>query len=125
LIRRYGFGLDLAPDLAGGSPAENAATVVRVLRGEANDASTAAVVLNAAAALYVGGACATFDLVSRRPPKLFGRELASSRSIGCGRPSPVAGNAVIHRSRKRSGAEDLLFRQREQEQVLRASRPSG
>ena len=59
---RYGFGSGSAPDLAGGSPAENAATVVRVLRGEGNDASTAAVVLNAAAALYVGGACTTFDL---------------------------------------------------------------
>ena len=59
---RYGFGRGSAPDLAGGSPAENASTVVRVLRGEGNEASTAAVVLNAAAALYIGGACTTFDL---------------------------------------------------------------
>ncbi len=59
---RYGFGRGSAPDLAGGSPAENASTVVRVLRGEGNDAATAAVVLNAAAALYVGGACTSFDL---------------------------------------------------------------
>jgi len=59
---RYGFGRGSAPDLAGGSPAENALTVVRVLRGEGNQASTAAVVLNAAAALYVGGSCPTFDL---------------------------------------------------------------
>jgi anthranilate phosphoribosyltransferase len=48
--------------LVGGPPTENAATVVRVLRGEANEPSTAAVVLNAAAALYVGGACSTYDL---------------------------------------------------------------
>lgn len=59
--RRYGFGGGDAADIAGGPPAENAATVVRVLRGDANEASTAAVVLNAAAALYVGGAAASFD----------------------------------------------------------------
>ena len=59
--RRYGFGGGSPQDIAGGPPADNAATVVRVLRGEANNASAAAVVLNAAAALYVGGACPTFD----------------------------------------------------------------
>ena len=59
---RYGFGRGTSADLAGGSPTENAATVVRVLRGEANEAATAAVILNGAAALYVGGACPTFDL---------------------------------------------------------------
>jgi anthranilate phosphoribosyltransferase len=35
--------------------------VMRVLRGDGNQAATAAVVLNGAAALYVGGACQTFD----------------------------------------------------------------
>jgi anthranilate phosphoribosyltransferase len=59
---RYGFGAGTPADLAGGPPTENAATVVRVLRGEGNEPSTAAVVLNAAAALYVGGACSTYDL---------------------------------------------------------------
>ncbi|HEX8945356.1 MAG TPA: anthranilate phosphoribosyltransferase [Gemmatimonadaceae bacterium] len=59
--RRYGFGRGSVEDLAGGPPASNAAAVMRVLRGEANDASTAAVVLNAAAAFYVGGAIADFD----------------------------------------------------------------
>jgi anthranilate phosphoribosyltransferase len=58
---RYGFGRGNAGDIVGGPPAQNAATVVRVLRGEGNEAATAAVVLNAAAALYVGGACPTFD----------------------------------------------------------------
>jgi anthranilate phosphoribosyltransferase len=58
---RYGFGRGSAGDIVGGPPAQNAATVLRVLRGDGNDASTAAVVLNAAAALYVGGSCATFD----------------------------------------------------------------
>ena len=58
---RYGFGRGNAGDIVGGPPAQNAATVLRVLRGDGNEASTAAVVLNAAAALYVGGACASFD----------------------------------------------------------------
>ncbi|MDR0788459.1 MAG: anthranilate phosphoribosyltransferase [Gemmatimonadota bacterium] len=39
--------------LAGGDPAENAATITGVLRGEIGGAAKAAVVLNAAAALYV------------------------------------------------------------------------
>jgi anthranilate phosphoribosyltransferase len=47
--------------LAGGSPKENADTVMAVLRGEANSGATAAVVLNAAAAIYVSGAVSTFD----------------------------------------------------------------
>lgn len=53
--RDYGFeGLDPS-DLAGGSPPENAAIIEAVLHGNGNVASTAAVVLNAAAAVYVGG----------------------------------------------------------------------
>ena len=59
--RRYGFGRGAPEQIAGGPPADNAATVMRVLRGEGNEPSTAAVVLNAAAALYVGGAAPTFD----------------------------------------------------------------
>jgi anthranilate phosphoribosyltransferase len=58
---RYGFGGGTPEDVRGGSPAENAATVLAVLRGEGNQASMAAVVLNAAAALYVGGTARTFD----------------------------------------------------------------
>jgi anthranilate phosphoribosyltransferase len=58
---RYGFGGGSPDDIAGGPPAENAATVMRVLRGHGNEGAAAAVILNAAAALYVGGKCATFD----------------------------------------------------------------
>ena len=58
---RYGFGAGSVNDLAGGPPAANAAAVLRVLRGDGNEASTAAVVLNAAAAFYVGGAVPSFD----------------------------------------------------------------
>ncbi len=53
--REFGFAGGTAAELAGGAPAENAAVVLRVLRGEGDAAATAAVVLNAAAALYVGG----------------------------------------------------------------------
>jgi anthranilate phosphoribosyltransferase len=58
--RTYGFGGGDPADLAGGPPAENAAAILRTLEGEANDASNAAVVLNAAAAFYVSGAVPTF-----------------------------------------------------------------
>ena len=58
---RYGFGGGAVEDLAGGPPSANAAAVMRVLRGEANEASTAAVVLNAAAAFYVSGSVPSFD----------------------------------------------------------------
>ena len=53
--RQFGFTDGSPDDLAGGPPAENAAVVLRVLRGDGNAASTAAVVLNAAAAFYVSG----------------------------------------------------------------------
>jgi anthranilate phosphoribosyltransferase len=57
---RYGMSASAA-QLAGGSPAANADTVLRVLEGAANPGATAAVLLNAAAALYVAGAAPTFD----------------------------------------------------------------
>jgi anthranilate phosphoribosyltransferase len=59
--KRYGFGSGSPDEIAGGPPAKNAATVLDVLRGEGNGASSAAVILNAAAALYVGGTTPTFD----------------------------------------------------------------
>jgi len=58
---RFGFGAGSAEDVAGGPPAENAGAIMRVLRGEGNATATAAVVLNAAAALYVGGKAVTYD----------------------------------------------------------------
>jgi anthranilate phosphoribosyltransferase len=44
-----------AEDLGGGEPAENAAVIEAVLRGDGLPAAEAAVVLNAAAAIYIGG----------------------------------------------------------------------
>ena len=51
--RAYGFPAGDPDELAGGPPAENAAAVSAVLEGSAPATATAAVVLNAAAALYV------------------------------------------------------------------------
>lgn len=45
----------VASELAGGEPAENAALIESVLKGEGTAGAEAAVVLNAGAALYVGG----------------------------------------------------------------------
>jgi anthranilate phosphoribosyltransferase len=58
---RFGYGSGTPEDIAGGPPVDNAATIVRVLRGEGNEPATAAVVLNAAAALYVSGRFENFD----------------------------------------------------------------
>lgn len=49
----YGFGGLEASDLAGGTRAENAQTIIDVLQGQGRPAATAAVILNAAGALYV------------------------------------------------------------------------
>jgi anthranilate phosphoribosyltransferase len=48
-----------ADQIAGGDPAENAHTVLAVLRGEARGAARAAVTLNAGAALYLAGIAPT------------------------------------------------------------------
>lgn len=51
----HGFALASASDLAGGEPAQNAALITAVLEGSASAGATAAVLLNAAAAIYVSG----------------------------------------------------------------------
>ena len=51
----FGYAGFQAADLAGGGPAENAAIIGAVLGGGGTPAARAAVALNAAAALYVGG----------------------------------------------------------------------
>ena len=52
---RYGLHCGDAQELAGGGPAENARIVTDVLSGEGSAGARAAVVLNAAAAVYVAG----------------------------------------------------------------------
>lgn len=55
-----------AADLTGGDPAQNAALIELVLRGEGPPGARAAVILNAAAALYVGGHVSNYaDAVAR------------------------------------------------------------
>lgn len=51
----FGMQLATADQLAGGSPEDNARIIVDVLSGRGNPGAEAAVVLNAAAALYVSG----------------------------------------------------------------------
>ena len=50
---RFGLGVGRAEELAGGAPADNAAAVHAVLTGEAPPTARAAVLLNAAAAVFV------------------------------------------------------------------------
>jgi anthranilate phosphoribosyltransferase len=59
--RQYGYGAGSPDEIAGGPPAANAARVLATLRGEANLPSTAAVVLNAAAAFYVSGRARAYE----------------------------------------------------------------
>lgn len=47
-------------DLAGGNAAANAETIIQILSGRGGNSATAAVVLNAGAALYVGGAATSY-----------------------------------------------------------------
>jgi anthranilate phosphoribosyltransferase len=63
-------------ELAGGSQAENAAMVAGVLKGEVGGAARAAVLLNAGAALYVGGKASTL------PEGVHRAELALDRGAG-------------------------------------------
>ncbi len=58
---RFGIENMRAENLAGGSPDENAATIVAVLSGRGTPAAEAAVLLNAAAAIYVSGREASID----------------------------------------------------------------
>jgi anthranilate phosphoribosyltransferase len=56
----YGFSGFSASDLAGGGPADNARTITDVLTGRGHAAARAAVVLNAAGALYVAPGSRSF-----------------------------------------------------------------
>lgn len=58
---KFGVAAATAAELAGGPPPANARAVLDVLEGKASPGATAAVVLNAAAALYVGGVATSYD----------------------------------------------------------------
>jgi anthranilate phosphoribosyltransferase len=57
----FGFVGMNGAELAGGEPAENAALIERVLAGSGPAAAEAAVLLNAAGAIYVSGMAATYE----------------------------------------------------------------
>lgn len=56
----YGLTASSADDLAGGDPADNARIITEILSGRGSGGAKAAVVLNAAAAVYVSGSVSTF-----------------------------------------------------------------
>lgn len=62
----YGLAHSDLESLAGGEPAENAARVQRLLEGESDEAAHRAVLLNAAAGIYVSGREPTFALAAER-----------------------------------------------------------
>lgn len=62
---RYGLHASDAAELAGATPEENADIILRVLRNELKGGARAAVMLNAAAALYVGGKAARYESALR------------------------------------------------------------
>lgn len=51
----FGFKPATAEELAGGTPDENARIIEKILRGEGSSGAAAAVIMNAAAAIYVSG----------------------------------------------------------------------
>lgn len=67
-----GEGEIVVADLAGGGPEENASVIEAVLRGGGTPGARAAVVLNAAAAIYVAGSVATYELGIERARAALG-----------------------------------------------------
>jgi anthranilate phosphoribosyltransferase len=57
----HGLKVDALDALAGGDPADNARLAREILAGRGTPAARAAVALNAAAAIYVGGVAPTYD----------------------------------------------------------------
>jgi len=57
----FGFSGMKAEELAGGEPEENAALIEQVLAGSGPAAAEAAVLLNAAGAIYVSGMAPTYE----------------------------------------------------------------
>ncbi|HEX6617710.1 MAG TPA: anthranilate phosphoribosyltransferase [Gemmatimonadales bacterium] len=93
---RHGLACDDLGALAGGSPAENAVRLERVLEGGGHDAERCAVLLNAAAALYVSGNGWSFgEAVGRARDALESgagaRVLAALREAAPARPLSTSG----------------------------------
>jgi len=93
---RHGLACDDLSALAGGSPAENAVRLERLLEGGGHEAERCAVLLNAAAALYVSGNGWSFgDAVERARDALESgagaRVLAALRDAAPARPLSTSG----------------------------------
>jgi anthranilate phosphoribosyltransferase len=70
---RYGLECDELDDLAGGDPTENASRIEQLLLGNSSTALRCAVVLNAAAALYVSGYGWSFHEAAERATRVLER----------------------------------------------------
>jgi anthranilate phosphoribosyltransferase len=90
--RDYGVPTASSDDLAGGTPRENAAIITAVLRGDGNSGATNAVVLNAAAAIYVSGRADSFDdaVVSARDTLNSGAGAAALERLRAAAPRDMA-----------------------------------
>jgi anthranilate phosphoribosyltransferase len=74
-------------DLAGGPPARNAAIILEVLRGDGPPGAAAAVILNAAAAIYVSGKASSYD-----------------EAVECASTALAAGSGIVALDRLRSAS---------------------
>jgi anthranilate phosphoribosyltransferase len=59
--RKFGFGKGKEADLRGAEPEDNAKIIEAILAGGGPDAARAAVILNAAGAIFVGGGRKSFE----------------------------------------------------------------
>jgi len=91
--REFGVRTATPDQLAGGTPRENAAIITAVLRGEANAGATDAVVLNAAAAIYVSGQVDGFGAAvdAARAALGSGAGLGALERLRTAAPRPVSG----------------------------------
>ena len=89
----YGVATASPDELAGGTPRDNAAIITAVLSGEGNPGATAAVVLNAAAAIYVSGDDESFDTAVERARVALdsGAGLAALERLRSAAPRGAAG----------------------------------
>lgn len=81
-----GLAVDDISDLAGGEPADNALRIRRLLEGDGTPATRAAVLLNAAAALYVAGLGLSYEAAVE----------AATRALGEGRGATALERLVRH-----------------------------
>jgi len=87
------FGLECKEldGLAGGDPAQNARRLEAVLAGTGNDAETAAIVLNAAAAVYVAGPPVAFAAAVERAREALESGAARAALAQLRAAAPAAG----------------------------------